>query len=230
MNTDKVIRTFDEWAQNGRADQLEEEHGDVVLQVLEKLVIGPGERVLDLGCGNGWATRILAKKNAGVQAVGVDASPQMIARAEALHSLAIRARYDLCSFERLPFKDASFTRVFSMEALYYASDLGRALAEAQRVLKPGGQADVVVDYFKESPRSKAWASTMGLDLHWLGEAEWRAGFERAGFTKVSTQRVKDRRGAGEPASFVPDCCVPDWGAKVALWEAGSLWIHAEIGT
>jgi hypothetical protein len=47
----------------------------------------------------------------------------MIARAEELHSLTIRARYEVGRFEALDFPDKKFDRVFSMEALYHAVDL-----------------------------------------------------------------------------------------------------------
>jgi len=227
MGQEDVIRTFDEWAESGRAEGLEEGHGDVVRQVLDRLTVAAGEKVLDLGCGNGWATRLLAQANAGVQAIGIDASPRMIARAEELHSFTIRARYEVGSFEGLEFPDASFERIFSMEALYYTGDLNAALAECARVLKPGGVADVVVDHFKENPASERWGGLLGLDLHWLGEAEWKAAFEAAGFTNVTTERVVDSRGPGDEASFTPDEWHPSWESRRAAHEAGSLWIHGE---
>ncbi len=224
MSQEKVVETFDRWAEEGRDAGMEDGHGDVVRQVVEKLAIGPGERVLDLGCGNGWATRLIAQTNAGVQAIGVDASPKMIARADELHSFTIRARYDLGSFENLDFKDGEFDRVFSMEALYYAGDLAQALAEAHRVLKSGGKADVMVDYYEESTASEPWAERMGLNLHRLDEAGWRAAFETAGFQGVTTERVIDSRGAGATED---DECSPDEESKRALRAAGTLWIHAE---
>ena len=58
-------------------------------------------------------------------------------------------------------------------------------------------------------------------------ADWRAAFERAGFTSVSTKRVVDSRGPGSEADFTPDEWTPDWAAKVSSHEAGSLWIHGE---
>ncbi len=226
MSDEKVVQTFDRWAEQGRDAELEQEHGDVARQVIAQLGIGPGMKVLDLGCGNGWATRLLARANAGVQAIGLDASPGMIARAEALHSNTIRARYDHGSFEELAFKDGEFDRVFSMEALYYARDLARSIAEIFRVLKPGGHADALVDYYRESPASEPWARVMGLALHRLGEREWREAFERAGFAAVRTTRVLDSRGPA--AAHVPcDECEPTHDARAALHAAGTLWIHAE---
>jgi ubiquinone/menaquinone biosynthesis C-methylase UbiE len=211
----KVVETFDRWAEEGRDAELEHEHGDVARQVIAAMQIRPGERVLDLGCGNGWATRLLALTNAGVQAIGVDASSKMIARAEALHSLTIRARYEVGTFEKLDFKDGHFDRVFSMEALYYASDLGLAIRECFRVLKPGGSVETLVDYYAESTASEPWAKVMGLPLHRLSESGWRAAFEQAGFTDLTTARVIDSRGPGAAHSFAGDECEPTFAARGA---------------
>ena len=227
MTEKRVANTFDQWADDGRDAGLEENHGDVVRQVVAKMDLSPGEKVLDLGCGNGWATRMIAKANAGVQAIGVDCSPRMIARADELHSFTIRSRYDFGSIEALDFKDGEFDRVFSMEAMYYAGDLDKALLEAFRVLKPGGKAEILVDYYEESPASANWGEVMGLKLHRLSEAGWKAAMEKAGFTGVTTARVIDSRGPGDEADFEGDECESTWEARVALHEAGTLWIHAE---
>lgn len=214
MKHEKLARTFDQWAADGRDGGMELEHGDVVRQVLERLDIRPGEQILDLGCGNGWATRLLAKAAAGATAIGVDVSPKMIERADQMHSLTIRARYEVADFEQLGFKDAKFDRLFSMEALYYAVDLERALSEAYRVLKPGGRADVVVDFFVESPSTAVWPAKTGLEMHYLSTQQWQAAFERAGFNAVSTQRVLDARvPVGDPRHAESKAC-------------GSLWISA----
>jgi ubiquinone/menaquinone biosynthesis C-methylase UbiE len=223
MSHDKIAETFDRWVAEGRDAGLEEEHKDVVIQVIGKLEIRPGERILDLGCGNGWATRLLAQTNAGVQAIGVDASTKMIERAESLHSLTIRARYEVGKFEELDFKDAHFDRVFSMEALYYAADLERALAECFRVTKPGGRVDVLVNYFEESPASHGWADALKLPLHRLDEAGWRGAFEKAGFSGLETARVIDSRGPG--AAHSGSEFQPTDAARQSLHESGSLWIR-----
>lgn len=221
----KVVETFDRWAEEGRDAELEREHVDVVKQVIAAMQLRPGERVLDLGCGNGWATRLIAQANAGVQAIGIDASPKMIARAEALHSNTIRARYELCTFEKIDFKDAHFDRVFSMEALYYAADLALAIRECFRVLKPGGSVETLVDYYTESHASEPWSKVMGLTLHRLSESGWKKAFETAGFASVSTARVIDSRGPG-PAH---DCneCEPSLDVKKELHAAGTLRVRAE---
>ncbi len=226
MSHEKIASTFDEWARAGRDVGMEEGHGDVVEQVVDRLGLRPGEQVLDLGCGNGWATRLLARAAAGTGAVGVDVSPAMIQRAEELHSFTIRARYEVAHFEDLGLPDEHFSRVFSMEALYYAVDLEKALSEIFRVLKPGGAADVVIDFYAERTGTEDWPEKTGLSMNRLSEAEWRAAFERAGFVDVGTERVVDRRGIGDEADFEPSEHYPDYATKKAVHDAGSLWIHA----
>jgi len=223
---DQIATTFDAWAKSGRADRMEDGHGDVVAQVVARMGLRPGHQILDLGCGNGWATRLLASQAPGAGAVGVDVSPEMIARAEELHSYTIRARYELCPIEKLDFADGHFHRVFSMETLYYAVDLDAALAEMLRVLEPGGTADIVIDYYTENTATTSWAEAAGVPMHYLGENEWKQRFEAAGFEDVTTERVRDSRGAGSANSCEPSCCYPDFETWQATRDAGSLWIHA----
>jgi len=226
MSHEATARTFDSWAAAGRDAEMELEHGDVVRQVQARLEQRPGERILDLGCGNGWATRLLARAAPGATAIGVDVSQAMVERAEALHSNTVRARYEVAAFEALPFGDGRFERVFSMEAIYYAADLEQALSEIARVLAPGGRADLVLDYYKESPHTASWTCAMKVRTHWLATAEWIAALERAGLVDVRAERVVDARGPGSEADFAPSHCYSDYATWKAIREAGSLWIRA----
>jgi SAM-dependent methyltransferase len=98
--------------------------------VLESLAAQPGERILDLGCGNGQLTlRIHA---AGAIVTGVDASPEMVAAAR-LRGLAA----DEGSAESLPYPDAVFDAVFSNAALHWVRDQDAMMQQVRRVLKPG---------------------------------------------------------------------------------------------
>ena len=225
MSHENIVSTFNSWAQDGRAEGMEEGHGDVVRQVVSQLEIRPGMQSLDLGCGSGWATRLLASAAPGAGAVGVDASPEMIARAEAGHDLTSRARYEVGTFESLDFSDGRFDRIFSMEALYYATDLPKALAEVFRVTKPNGHCDLVVDRFKESAQTEDWEEICGLAMHYLSEAQWKDAVVAAGFTEVTCTRVIDSRGPGSEEEFEAGVYIATWQDKVELHEAGSLWIH-----
>lgn len=100
--------------------------------VLEWLSAQPGERILDLGCGDGQLTaRMLA---GGLEVRGVDASATMVAAARARGVIA-----DEAAAEKLPYHDASFDAVFSNAALHWVRGQDEMMAEVHRVLKPGGR-------------------------------------------------------------------------------------------
>lgn len=221
-----LAATFDRWAVDGRGAEMESEHGDVARQVIAGMGIRAGDQLLDLGCGNGWATRLLAKAAAGTQATGIDISPAMVAEAERLHSNTIRARYAVGSFEKLDLPDGRFQRVFSLEALYYAPNLSAALAEAKRVMKPGATLDVVIEYYAENEGTAFWPEQTGVPMIRLTESGWRGELERAGFTEVTSKRVVDSRGLGDPVRFRPSACYPDWQTWNNVHSAGFLWLHA----
>jgi SAM-dependent methyltransferase len=172
---------------------------------------------------------MLAKSAPGVQAIGVDVSPAMIAKAESLHSYTIRARYEVGTFEGLEFADEHFDRAFSMEAIYYAVDLALALAEVHRVLSPGGRVDFVIDFYAERPGTRVWADHMDVPMRYLSIAEWGEVLAGAGFGGFETERVVDPSGPGDEADFEPSVWAPDWKTRVAMVEAGSLWMRATKG-
>jgi SAM-dependent methyltransferase len=99
--------------------------------VLEWLAPQPGERILDLGCGDGQLTAKIAA--AGAAVVGVDASPEMVAGAL---SKGIDAR--IGNAEALPFS-SEFDAVFSNAALHWMRDQDAMMAGVRRALRPGGR-------------------------------------------------------------------------------------------
>ena len=66
----KLQQEFNQWAAAGRGDEMEDHHSDITNQTLELMEIGRGDRILDLGCGTGWASRRMALRAGEV--VGLD--------------------------------------------------------------------------------------------------------------------------------------------------------------
>jgi SAM-dependent methyltransferase len=94
-----------------------------------------GDRALDLGCGDGAFTELLA--GAGAEVVGVDVARTAVARASARHpSLDFRP---VAIDGPLPFQDGAFDLVWSSEVIEHVADTARWLSEVRRVLAGGGR-------------------------------------------------------------------------------------------
>lgn len=100
----------------------------------------PGQRLLDVGCGPGFLSARLADAIAPGEMAGIDFEPSQIAIAQ-----EVAAQYGLenVTFQvadamKLPFEDSSFDVVHLGGVLLHVPDIGGALAEAKRVLRPGG--------------------------------------------------------------------------------------------
>jgi SAM-dependent methyltransferase len=101
-------------------------------ELFRRLVGGPGRRVLDLGCRYGALTRAYAEGN---DVVGVDVDRDALAEAA---KLGIKTRWADVE-QPLPFEDESFDVVVAGELLEHVRDPGRLVAEARRLLRPGGR-------------------------------------------------------------------------------------------
>lgn len=104
--------------------------------------IQPGDRVLEVGFGPGVAVRYLAETTPAGFIAGIDSSREMVAQASSRNARAIaegRVELQLGSADRLPYPDASFDTVLSINSLQVWPDPAAGLREIHRVLKPGGR-------------------------------------------------------------------------------------------
>ena len=58
---ERLQQEFNRWAAEGEGPKMERHHLDITEKTIRRMQLRPGERVLDLGCGSGWATRLLAR-------------------------------------------------------------------------------------------------------------------------------------------------------------------------
>ena len=187
----RVRDLFDDWARHGRGDLMAESHWPFARQALQRLPLTPTSWFLDIGCGTGYAVCWAARSAPDGRAVGIDVAQAMVARARACCVGLPNADFHVARFptdHTLPL--ARFDVVFSMEAFYYFADLDAALRETLRLLVPGGWFACVVDYYGENPASHGWPEDVGVPMHLLDCAGWRAAFAAAGFVDVTQERLR----------------------------------------
>jgi ubiquinone/menaquinone biosynthesis C-methylase UbiE len=153
--------------------------------------IGPGVRVLDVGCGVGITPCFLAQEY-GCEVVGVDLRPRMIERATARaaqHGLADRVSFQTADAQSLPFDDHSFDVVLAESVLSFLPDKVAGLREWWRVARSGGQVGLTEAVWlrEPPPHLKEIEQTFGSNLEIMYPAEWAALLTEAGFVDLEAQ-------------------------------------------
>ena len=185
---DDVRKTFDKWAQNGRAELMEIEHGGNVLKFLQTISFDKPFTFLDVGCGNGWVVRKIAKEKNCKKAIGIDKSKKMILEAIKKASLK-NEEFIHTDIESLKYR-GKFDFIFSMESLYYTDSIEIALEKIFKILKPEGQFFCGTDFYTDNKATARWASIMKIQMHLHSKKEWKKFFQNTGFL-VKTKHIKD---------------------------------------
>ncbi len=186
----KLQQEFNQWAAAGRGDEMEDHHSDITDQTLALMDLQGADRILDLGCGTGWASRRMA--TVAGEVVGLDVADEMLRRAEKSSSAFKNLRYLWGSAESIPAADNHFSKVLSVESFYYYANQGQALDELRRVMAPGGKLFILINLYKDNHYSLRWVGELKVPVQALSEKEYIALLENHGFSNVQARRIPDR--------------------------------------
>jgi SAM-dependent methyltransferase len=146
------------WGQRPRdwAELAEPSNHDLFTTVFSAIELERGVRLLDIGCGSGYALRLAAEL--GARVTGLDLTPELLAIAA---ERAPEATVVQAGMDSLPFPDSSFDAAVGFNAFQFADDPAVAVREAARVVRPGGQ--VAATTFAEPERNESTALHVALE-------------------------------------------------------------------
>jgi ubiquinone/menaquinone biosynthesis C-methylase UbiE len=216
-----VREEFDDWATSGRDRGMEDRHWHTAKHALARMPVEPGDTILDLGCGSGYAGRALRDTKDAGRVYGLDGSPEM-ARNAAGYTDYDAVGYVVGDFGSLPFADDSIDHVWSMEAFYYAADPRETLEEIARILRSGSTFYCAVNYYEENVHSHEWQENISVEMTRWDRDTYREAFRDAGLHVAEQDNVPDREITIPAEAEFP---IDDWDTRQAMVER-----YREYGT
>jgi ubiquinone/menaquinone biosynthesis C-methylase UbiE len=193
---DRLKEEFNRWAQAGEGEKMRQHHLNIAEKTIRIMDLRAGERVLDLGCGSGWATRLLARLVAEGpegfgQVVGIDISDEMIRQARVESKDFDNILYVWGSAQQIPWEENFFDKVLSIESFYYYADQDRALAELFRVMAPHAWLFILINLYKDNPYSLQWVHKLKVPVHVRSKEEYVQLFKAHAFENVEAIQIPD---------------------------------------
>lgn len=184
VDYDLVAPTYDKRYETNRFDE--------VKAVLQRFIGEPGHAdAAEVGCGTGhWLAELRGRVRT---AAGLDVSAEMLrhARAAAPFALVVRGRVEM-----LPWAGETFDRVFCINAMHHFGDADAFIAEARRVLRPGG-ALLIVGLDPHARLDRWWiydyfpAALTADRVRYLSTTTIRERLEANGFVEPATEVAQD---------------------------------------
>ena len=193
---ERLQQEFNRWADAGEGEKMERHHLDITEKTMRLMDLRSGERVLDMGCGSGWATRLLARMvsegpQGFGQVVGVDISDEMVRQARAASKDFDNVMFVVGSAAQIPWEENFFDKVLSVESFYYYPDQDRALAELFRVLAPRGRMFILINLYKDNPYSLQWVDKLKVPVQVRSLAEYAELLKKHAFESVEARQIPD---------------------------------------
>jgi arsenite methyltransferase len=193
---ERLRQEFNRWADGGEGAKMERHHLDITGKAIRRMDLRPGQRILDLGCGSGWATRLLARaiydatRGSG-QVVGIDISDEMIRQARDESKDLGNVSFVVGSAANLPWEAGFFDKVLSVESFYYYPDQDLSLDELFRVMAPQGRLFILINLYKDNPYSLQWVPKLKVPVHIRSAQEYTELLEKHGFENVEYAQIPD---------------------------------------
>ena len=133
---EQLREEFNRWAEAGRGEGMEQDHLPIVLPVLDRMRLQPDDNVLDVGCGAGWLSRLLAEHVPEGRVVGIDVSDEMIRHARRRNADLENVMLVVGEAEQIPWDAALFhARDFRRVRLLLARSGARAARNLSRLAR-----------------------------------------------------------------------------------------------
>ena len=151
----------------------------VARDLVSRYGLGPGSRVLDVGCAKGFLVRDLAMGHPGVEAFGLDISGYAVAHGHT----EVAGRLLVGNARALPFPDKCFDAVISINTVHNLDKEGClvALREIVRVCREPAQCFVQVDAYRTPEEKRLFEDWMLTARTYGRPQDWMALFEEAGY-------------------------------------------------
>lgn len=179
---------FNFWAENGWVDGLDAGHLPLTERALRRMSLSPGDRLLDVACGGGLASRMVAA-TVGERSlvVGIDISDIMVRSARAKSKQFKNLEFICCSADQMPLPDNYFSHILCIEAFYYFEDLEKVLRELVRVAAPLAELSLVLCLYKENALSLLTVNEVNVPVQVRSAAEYKEMLERSGWKDVQLE-------------------------------------------
>jgi len=163
----------------------------------ELLGLAPGAHLIDAACGRGSQDLYLLRRFGALSIDAIDVTRKNIDLAVAQAGNRDDLRFHHASATRLPFADGQFSHAICVEAAHHFDTRERYLAEAYRVLAPGGRIALADIVLRRAPRTATEHALIGAATalwripraNMVTQAGYRAAFARVGFTGLTVEEV-----------------------------------------
>lgn len=169
-------------------EKMVKQHQPETYWTIDLLALNKDERLLELGCGAGFAMKLLLQEASVHKITGVDLSETVLklARKRNWHELLKgSARLVQGDVQQLPFEDQQFTRVYSIQSIYFWDHIDETTAEIYRVLKSNGR---VVLTLSNGKSGVLWGG-----INEMIEEKLIPSMNRQGFKNIEIQKGPDSR-------------------------------------